>query len=204
LRCFSLRDCFHFAPQLLAASASGLVGALALATSTYNVYLQRLLEIVAAAVAGPRLVALIGAARLRPFMAASAPSRGEVAGGREQFIADESASALGSGARGVRLVHFVASTDTTGSALGSGSAQDSARLTRVASPCTSAEGPCQGEGRRFKPGVPLQEKLGFLRLREGRISIFSVSGPRRLRLISGLTSSQTTRSRGRSRVGAEP
>ena len=56
----------------------------------------------------------------------------------------------------VNGLHSAASADTTASPEGQGGARDSAGLTRVASPCTSSSGPCQGEGRRFEPGVPLQ------------------------------------------------
>src|SRR5207248_8454505 len=70
----------------------------------------------------------------------------------------------------VNGLHPAASADTTASPEGQGGARDSAGLTRAASPCTSSSAPCQGEGRRFEPGVPLQigpdsEKLwvpGFL------------------------------------------
>src|SRR3989475_10925283 len=55
----------------------------------------------------------------------------------------------------VNGLHSAASADTTASPVGQVGARDSAGLTRVASPCTSSSGPCQGEGRRFEPGVPL-------------------------------------------------
>src|SRR5712664_4477137 len=58
----------------------------------------------------------------------------------------------------VNGLHSAASADTTASSEGQGGARDSAGLPRVATPCTSSSGPCQGEGRRFEPGVPLQSK----------------------------------------------
>jgi len=56
----------------------------------------------------------------------------------------------------VNGVHSVASAGKIASREGRGDARDSVGLTRVASTCRSSSGPCQGEGRRFEPGVPLQ------------------------------------------------
>src|SRR2546426_6406614 len=56
----------------------------------------------------------------------------------------------------VNGLHPAASADTTASPEGQGGARSFRRLTRAASRCTSSSGPCQGEGRRFEPGVPLQ------------------------------------------------
>ena len=56
----------------------------------------------------------------------------------------------------VNGVHSAASANKTGSRAVGKTGSDSACLTSFASPCTSSSGPCQGEGRRFEPGVPLQ------------------------------------------------
>src|SRR5882724_6818711 len=53
-------------------------------------------------------------------------------------------------------LHFGASADKTGELGGCETGSDSNGLTPVASPYTPSSGPCQGEGRRFEPGVPLQ------------------------------------------------
>jgi hypothetical protein len=56
----------------------------------------------------------------------------------------------------VDRLHSGASADKSGGVEGQGGARDSAGLPPFASACRSSERSCQGEGRRFEPGVPLQ------------------------------------------------
>src|ERR1700682_488378 len=71
----------------------------------------------------------------------------------------------------VESVHFAASACTTAVLAGAASVSDSNDLTPVASRCTSSSAPCQGEGRRFEPGVPLHMAPESLRI-SGPSSLF--------------------------------
>src|SRR5438128_806895 len=64
-----------------------------------------------------------------------------------------------------------ASACTTAVLAGDASVSDSNDLTPVASRCTSSSAPCQGEGRRFEPGVPLHMAPESLRI-AGPSSLF--------------------------------